>query len=207
MGSAQTARLTHTSTGRRCSLRRLWSQTLSLTGVPETAARSTAIRPVPGLTVGDRGAERAPSPLDPRSWRAPRRDAGRRGRAPPRRSRPGRPRAAVTPYLIETEPQLACAANEAEALQVVQAVTTVTGNRASRRREETDAPVIAYGLDVDVGGPRQLADPETCRVQRGCAGHCFDTGACRTPTPASTPPFRKDNPARSPRAFPARSSV
>lgn len=52
------------------------------------------------------------------------------------------------PYLIETEAQLARAANEAEALQVGQTVTTVTGNRATRRWEEADALVIAYGLDV-----------------------------------------------------------
>ena len=95
------------------------------------------------------------------------------------------------PYLIETERQLARTANEAEALQVVQTVTTVTGNRASGRREETDALVIAYGLDVDVGGPRQLADPETCPVRRGCAGHCFDTGGLPHPYPGLNPPFSK----------------
>ncbi len=56
-------------------------------------------------------------------------------------------------------------------------------------REEADALVIAYGLDVDVGGPRQLADPETCPVR--CAGHCFDTGSLPNPYPGLNPPFSK----------------
>src|SRR5690606_2393621 len=67
---------------------------------------------------------------------------------------------------VEAEAELAAAADEVEAPDVLGGVEAVAGGAAGRRREEADALVVADGLGADAGGLTERADRHRLRVSR-----------------------------------------
>jgi hypothetical protein len=72
---------------------------------------------------------------------------------------------------LQRESQIASAADEAQVLEVILAVMTVTAHRARGCRQQANALVIADGLDVAAGALGQRADAEARGVLGGRRGH------------------------------------
>src|SRR5215469_7689493 len=75
-------------------------------------------------------------------------------------------------HLIERKAELAAAADESEAHQLLLPVAPVARRTARRFREDADAFVEADGLDIDPCAPRKRTDGEDRVSRKRDRRHC-----------------------------------